>query len=74
MASTRHGEALEQARQAQMEVSREVRALEALTLLQLRGKHLGLFNSGRMWQSGSSMRRWCTRWTASPAPSWISPG
>ncbi len=45
MASTRQGEALEQERQAMVEVSREVRALEALTLPQLRGKHLELFGS-----------------------------
>lgn len=45
MASTRHGEALDRERQAMVEVSREVIALEALTLPQLRGKHLELFGS-----------------------------
>ena len=45
MASISQGEALEQERQAMVEVSKEVRALEALTLPQLRGKHLELFGS-----------------------------
>ena len=45
MANTRHGEALDRERRAMVEVTREVKTLENLTLPQLRAKHLELFGT-----------------------------
>lgn len=57
MASNSPREALSRDRQAMMQVSRKVRALEFLTLAQLKKKHLELFGEESLTKNKTYLRR-----------------
>lgn len=57
MASNSPREALSRDRQAMMQVSRKVRALEFLTLAQLKKKHLELFGEASLTKNKTYLRR-----------------